>query len=64
MERQDYLFAGGVITCISILFLAVSTYEIPFYAMEANIQLVSILTTIAGLVVVAYGYMTKSALRH
>ena len=59
MDRGDYLFAGGVVVAVSLLFLAVSTYEIPFYSPEANIQIVSLLTTVIGLVLVGYGFAFK-----
>jgi len=59
MDKQDYIFAGALITCISLLFLAVSTYEIPFYTMESNVQLVSAVLTAVGLGLVAYGYVAK-----
>ncbi len=61
MEKGDYIFAGGLVTAVSILFLAVSTYEIPFYSMEANIQILSAVTTLIGLIIVAYGVAAKTA---
>jgi hypothetical protein len=64
LDKQDYIFTGGVITCISVLFLAVSTYEIPFYTMEVNVQFVSAFATAVGLIMVVYGYLAKSVLRH
>jgi dipeptide/tripeptide permease len=62
LDRADYIFAGALITAISILFLAVSTYEIPFYSMEANVQFVSALLTAVGLVIIGYGYVAKNPL--
>jgi hypothetical protein len=61
LDRGDYVFAGAVVTCISVLFLAVSTYEIPFYAMEVNVQIFAAIATAVGLILVAYGYVAKTA---
>ena len=63
LDRSDYVFAGGLIAVISALFLAVSTYEIPFYSMETNVQLLSAATAVVGLIIITYGYVFKTATR-
>jgi hypothetical protein len=59
VDKADYIFTGGIILLVSLLFLAVSTYEIPFYGPEVNIQLVSAITTAIGIVLVGYGFAVK-----
>ncbi len=59
MNKADYIFTGGVIFLVSLLFLAVSTYETAFYGPEVNIQLVSAITTGIGIVLIGYGFAIK-----